>query len=282
MTQKQRLDLHLLRLGLVTDYRHAQQLILAGKVRDHHGQLLDKPGYQVCVNLIPFIERQPRFVSRGGEKLAAALEYFSIRVNNRVCLDGGISTGGFSDCLLQNGASRIYGIDVGYGQIAWKLRTDSRIILKERTNMRYLDFNDLYTETAILPDLAVIDMSFISLTSILPALKRLVVNPTSDIILLVKPQFEVGREYLTKGGVVRAPAAHLYAIKKIIAATLSQQWQPIDLMCSPITGPAGNHEYLLWASSNEFHRKSTADTKVAGNNLAFWSKVELLVRETLK
>ncbi|BBL85957.1 Hemolysin A (chromatophore) [Paulinella micropora] len=284
MTKKERLDLHLLNLGLVADCQEAQQLILAGKVRDPHGHLLDKPGLEVSFHLLPIIKKQSRFVSRGGEKLAAALEYFPIQAQNRVCLDGGISTGGFSDCLLQNGARCIYGIDVGYGQLAWGLRIDPRIILKERTNLRYLKFKDLYNKTDPLPDLAVLDLSFISLASVLPALKRLVISPRADIILLVKPQFEVGREFISKGGVVQNVSAHLYAIKKIIAATLTQQWRPIDLMCSPITGPAGNHEYLLWASGCDSYPKDTNTScrRMSMNNLVSWESVESLVRITLQ
>ena len=138
MASKQRLDLQLLTRGLAVSRQQAQQLIRAGKVRDGSGQLLDKPGVEVSDDLELQVEQPPRFVSRGGEKLLAGLEAFPIEVEGRVCLDGGISTGGFTDCLLQHGAARVYGVDVGYGQTAWSLRTDERVVLRERTNLRHL------------------------------------------------------------------------------------------------------------------------------------------------
>jgi 23S rRNA (cytidine1920-2'-O)/16S rRNA (cytidine1409-2'-O)-methyltransferase len=170
-------------------------------------------------------------------------------VRGRICLDGGISTGGFSDCLLQHGAERIYGIDVGYGQTAWSLRTDPRVVLRERTNLRHLQPADLYGPGDPWPDLAVADVSFISLTRVLPALRGLLnsaVETGPEAVLLVKPQFEVGRERVGKGGVVRDPRAHRDAILAVIAAAGEIDWAPAGLVASPITGPAGNHEYLLW------------------------------------
>jgi 23S rRNA (cytidine1920-2'-O)/16S rRNA (cytidine1409-2'-O)-methyltransferase len=210
--------------------------------------VLDKPGSEVDPDLPLELEVPPRFVSRGGEKLVAALEQLPIRVEGRVCLDGGISTGGFSDCLLQHGAARIYGIDVGYGQTAWKLRTDPRLVLRERTNLRHLTPEQLYGPDDPWPDLAVADVSFISLTRVLPALRALLRPGANGVeaVLLVKPQFEVGRERVGKGGVVRDPLAHLDAVTAVIAAAASLGWQAVGLVGSPITGPAGNHEYLLW------------------------------------
>jgi 23S rRNA (cytidine1920-2'-O)/16S rRNA (cytidine1409-2'-O)-methyltransferase len=166
-------------------------------------------------------------------------------VEGRICLDGGISTGGFTDCLLQHGAARVYGIDVGYGQTAWSLRTDPRLVLRERTNLRHLRPEDLYGPEDLRPDLAVADLSFISLPLVLPALRGLLA-PEAEAVLLVKPQFEVGRERVGKGGVVRDPVAHADALAKVIQAAASEGWQPAGLVGSPITGPAGNHEYLLW------------------------------------
>ena len=233
MARRQRLDLLLLHRGLVVSRQQAQQLIRAGRVRSA-GRVLDKPGTEVDPDLPLEVEQPPRFVSRGGEKLGAALEQLPIRVEGRVCLDGGISTGGFSDCLLQHGAARIYGIDVGYGQTAWSLRTDPRLVLRERTNLRHLTPEQLYGPEDPWPDLAVADVSFISLTRVLPALRGL------------KPQFEVGRERVGKGGVVRDPLAHRDAIATVIAAAEPLGWCAAGLVGSPITGPAGNHEYLLW------------------------------------
>ena len=246
MAQKTRLDQHLLTLGLVPTRQQAQQLIRAGKVRDGRGQLLDKPGQQVAPDLAVRVEQPPRFVSRGGEKLLGALEVFPIQVEGRVCLDGGISTGGFTDCLLQHGASRVYGIDVGYGQTAWSLRTDPRVVLKERTNLRRLTPEELYGPDDPRPDLAVADVSFISLRLVMPAMQALLTTESSEALLLVKPQFEVGKERVGKGGVVLDPAAHCDAIRDVLESAGSLGWTAYGLLGSPITGPAGNHEYLLW------------------------------------
>ncbi len=277
MARRQRLDLELVRRGLAGSRQQAQQLIRAGKVRGGD-QLLDKPGTEVSPDLELQVETPPRFVSRGGEKLLAALQGLPIQVQGRICLDGGISTGGFSDCLLQHGAQRVYGIDVGYGQTAWSLRTDPRVVLRERTNLRHLQPADLYGPGDPWPDLAVADVSFISLTRVLPALRGLLrpgpeatacaagdpaaagIRPDDDsshasaavapaepeAVLLVKPQFEVGRERVGKGGVVRDPRAHRDAIQTVIEAAQPLGWLPAGLVASPITGPAGNHEYLLW------------------------------------
>ncbi|QNI95387.1 ribosomal RNA methyltransferase FtsJ family [Synechococcus sp. A15-127] len=254
MASKQRLDLQLLTRGLAASRQQAQQLIRAGKVRDGAGQLLDKPGVEVSGDLELQVEQPPRFVSRGGEKLLAGLKAFPIVVNGRVCLDGGISTGGFTDCLLQHGASRVYGVDVGYGQTAWSLRTDPRVVLRERTNLRHLEPPQLYGETDPWPSLAVTDVSFISLRLILPALRRLLrpeAERTPEALVLVKPQFEVGKERVGKGGVVRDPAAHRDAIELVMTAATELGWNPQGIVASPLTGPAGNHEYVLWLAEAE-------------------------------
>ena len=248
MARKQRLDLVLVERGLAASRQQAQQLIRAGRVRSAD-QVLDKPGHDIAPDLPLEVEQPPRFVSRGGEKLVAALAALPIQVAGRVCLDGGISTGGFSDCLLQHGASRIYGIDVGYGQTAWSLRTDPRLVLRERTNLRHLTPGDLYGPEDPWPDLAVADLSFISLGLVLPALGALLAPGGREALLLVKPQFEVGRSRVGKGGVVRDPAAHVDAIEGVIRAGDGLGWQALGLVASPITGPAGNHEYLLWLGS---------------------------------
>ncbi len=246
MPRKIRLDLHLLTKGLAASRQQAQNLIRAGKVRDSHGRLLEKPGHEVSEDIELQIKKTPRFVSRGGEKLFAALKEFAIPVKGRVCLDAGISTGGFTDCLLQNGASRVYGIDVGYGQIAWSLRIDSRVVLKERTNIRNLTSENLYGPQDPLPNLAVADLSFISLTLVLPVLKSLLRAEDHELILLIKPQFEVGRERVGKGGVVRDLKGQVDALTRVITCSKSHGWKLKGLLPSPLTGPAGNHEYLLW------------------------------------
>ena len=263
MARKRRLDLHLLTLGLASSRQQAQRLIRAGKVRDVHGQRLEKPGQEVAEESLVQVERPPRFVSRGGDKLLGALQAFPVEVNGRVCLDGGISTGGFTDCLLQHGASRVYGIDVGYGQTAWSLRTDERVVLRERTNLRRLTAEELYGEADQRPSLAVADVSFISLSLVLPALRGLMITEGLDAkdceaIVLVKPQFEVGRQRVGKGGVVRDPAAHIDAITDVIEAAQPLGWKPSGLVASPLTGPAGNHEYLLWLTSYIDHEVDTS------------------------
>jgi 23S rRNA (cytidine1920-2'-O)/16S rRNA (cytidine1409-2'-O)-methyltransferase len=251
MTKRQRLDVLLLDRGLASSRQQAQQLIRSGRVRSGD-QVLDKPGVLFSPDLELEVRQPPRFVSRGGEKLVAALESLPISVVGRTCLDGGISTGGFTDCLLQWGASRVYGIDVGYGQTAWSLRCDPRLVLRERTNLRHLTPDELYGTNDVWPDLAVADVSFISLVQVLPALRNLLRPcPTTpgagvEALLLIKPQFEVGRQRVGKGGVVRDPLAHQDAINRVIEASKAQHWKAAGLVASPITGPAGNHEYLIW------------------------------------
>jgi len=267
MGRKQRLDLHLVERGLASSRQQAQQLIRAGKVRSGD-RLLDKPGLEVLPELELLVEQPPRFVSRGGEKLLAALEAFPLALEGRICLDGGISTGGFSDCLLQHGAARVYGVDVGYGQTAWSLRTDPRLVLKERTNLRHLQPDDLYGPDDPWPDLAVADVSFIRLALILPALGRLLQSGRREAVLLVKPQFEVGKERVGKGGVVRDPLAHADAIEGVIQAATAEGWCACGLVASPITGPAGNHEYLLWLRSGPWALPAGADPAAHPNGKA--------------
>jgi 23S rRNA (cytidine1920-2'-O)/16S rRNA (cytidine1409-2'-O)-methyltransferase len=266
MAGRQRLDLELVERGLAASRQQAQQLIRAGRVRSGT-TVLDKPGVAVASGLELAVEQPPRFVSRGGEKLLGALAALPIRVEGRVCLDGGISTGGFCDCLLQHGAARVYGIDVGYGQTAWSLRTDPRLVLKERTNLRHLQPADLYGPGDPWPDLAVADLSFISLCRVLPALRGLLA-PAAEAVLLVKPQFEVGPQRVGKGGVVRDPAAHADALEQVIAAAAAQAWAPAGLVGSPITGPAGNHEYLLWLSSGQPGAAAAAAAEAAPSGIS--------------
>ncbi|MEQ8754791.1 MAG: TlyA family RNA methyltransferase [Coleofasciculus sp. G1-WW12-02] len=250
---KQRLDTLLVDLNLCESRQQAQRLIRAGEVRVNQ-QLVDKPGTEIETTAEIKIAQKSPYVSRGGEKLAKALDEFGIAVEGRICLDGGISTGGFTDCLLQRGAERVYGVDVGYGQVAWRLRNDHRVILKERTNLRYLEPADLYGESlevdkedkeGIYPDLGVVDVSFISLTKILKALWNLLQAPR-EVVLLVKPQFEVGRERVGKKGVVRDPKDQAGAIAQVLPTAQDLGWLYQGLTWSPITGPAGNIEYLLW------------------------------------
>ena len=246
MAKKHRLDVHLLTKGLAPSREQAQKLIRAGKVRDMSGKILDKPGQEVLKDLDLEVRSSRRFVSRGGEKLAAALETFPINIHGRVCIDAGISTGGFTDCLLKRGASLIYGIDVGYGQTDWSLRNDPRVILRERTNIRNLKSCDLYSSKDPYPNFAVADVSFISLRLVLPAIKSLLLASDPEALVLVKPQFEVGRELVGKGGVVRDKKAHIDALSVIVDFSKLEGWKTKGILASPLKGPAGNHEYLLW------------------------------------
>ncbi|WP_392532765.1 TlyA family RNA methyltransferase [Nostoc sp. C117] len=241
---KQRLDTLLVELNLCTSRALAQRLIQAGEVTVNQ-QLVDKPGTEVDISAQINIKERSPFVSRGGEKLSKALAVFAIPIPGRICLDGGISTGGFTDCLLQAGAKQVYGIDVGYGQVDWRLRNDSRVILRERTNLRQLQPNELYGENDLVPDLAVVDVSFISLTKILPALWQLT-QANREAVLLVKPQFEVGRSRVGKKGVVRDPNDQADAIFQVLQTAHKLGWKYKGLTWSPITGPAGNIEFLLW------------------------------------
>jgi len=241
---KQRLDVLLVERGLCETRQWAQRLIRAGEVQVNH-QVVDKPGTAIALDAELLVKPQARFVSRGGDKLAKALEAFDIDVAGRVCLDGGISTGGFTDCLLQAGAAKVYGIDVGYGQVAWKLRQDARVVLRERTNLRHLTPADLYRNELVRPDLGVMDVSFISLTKVLPAFWQLL-TAHREAVLLVKPQFEVGREKIGKKGVVRSPQDQAEAIWQVLQAARALGWRDRGLTFSPIVGPAGNIEFLLW------------------------------------
>jgi 23S rRNA (cytidine1920-2'-O)/16S rRNA (cytidine1409-2'-O)-methyltransferase len=234
----------LVELNLCSSRALAQRLIQAGEVSVNE-QVIDKPGTEVDISAQIKVKERSPFVSRGGEKLLKALTAFAISVAGRICLDGGISTGGFTDCLLQAGAKQVYGIDVGYGQVDWRLRNDSRVILRERTNLRHLTPDELYGENDPIPDLAVVDVSFISLSKILPALWRLTQEPR-EAILLVKPQFEVGKSRVGKKGVVRDSNDQADAIFQVLQAAQEQGWKYKGLTWSPITGPAGNIEYLLW------------------------------------
>lgn len=246
----------------------AQRLIRAGKVKVNQ-EIIDKPGTEVKTDAQIEVKEQPPYVSRGGKKLIKALESFDIIVRDRICLDGGISTGGFTDCLLQSGAKLVYGVDVGYGQVAWSIRTSDRVILKERTNIRHLTAEELYGEAAM-ADLGVMDLSFISLTKVLKPLWNLLTFP-QEVVLLVKPQFEVGREKVGKKGVVRNEGDRALAIMQVWQVAQTLGWQYRGLITSPITGPAGNVEYLLWLSVAK-----SGDCKPSGLNLG---QIEAIIAE---
>ena len=248
MIKKIRLDLYLLDQDLCKTRQKAQGLILAGKVKDINGKIFDKPGQQVLVGSEFFIESEPQFVSRGGEKLLEAFKKLKINVKDRICIDAGISTGGFTDCLLQQGAKMVYGIDVGYGQTAWKIRQNPKVILLERSNIRNMKPLDLYSKENLLPNFVVADLSFISLKLVFEPINNLLSGDFIEVIFLIKPQFEVGKDRVSKGGVVRKGEYHIEAIESVINAAEELRWYIKGLIASPLVGPAGNHEYLAWMS----------------------------------
>jgi 23S rRNA (cytidine1920-2'-O)/16S rRNA (cytidine1409-2'-O)-methyltransferase len=241
---KQRLDKILVDRQLCESRQQAQRLIQAGEVKVNQ-QVIDKPGTNIDLEARIEIKAKSPYVSRGGAKLLKALQTFPIALKDRICLDGGISTGGFTDCLLQHQAKQVYGIDVGYGQVAWKIRQDPRVILRERTNLRHLAPDDLYPAGEPPADFGVADVSFISLTKLLPAMWQLLQAPR-EVVLLVKPQFEVGRDRIGKKGVVRDTKDHAAAITQVLECAQTLGWGYCGLTWSSLVGPAGNIEYLLW------------------------------------
>ncbi len=235
---KIRLDQLLVAHGLCESREQAQRLIMSGDVLVDD-RPITKAGTRVSEEAALRVRARPRYVSRGGEKLVAALDAFGIDPAGWVCADIGASTGGFTDVLLQRGAKRVYAIDVGYGQLHWRLRQDPRVVVMERVNARYLES---------LPepiDLVTIDASFISLKLLLPAARRLL-KPQGQIVALIKPQFEAGRNQVGKGGVVRDPAVHRRVIEDLLTWTTEQGYAPQGLVPSPLLGPKGNREFLLW------------------------------------
>ncbi|WAA11417.1 TlyA family RNA methyltransferase [Fervidibacillus halotolerans] len=248
--QKVRLDNLLVEKGLAESREKAKRAIMAGIVFSNE-ERLDKPGQKVSPSIPLTIKgKQMPYVSRGGYKLEKALKEFNISVKDKVIIDIGASTGGFTDCALQNGAKYSYAIDVGYNQLAWKLRQDPRVKVMERTNFRYMKPENLKGER---PQFACIDVSFISLKLILPPLKELL-RPDSDVIALIKPQFEAGKEFVGKKGIVRDPKTHRFVIEEIVDFSLKEGFDLYNITFSPITGGDGNIEFLLhikWSGTNK-------------------------------
>jgi 23S rRNA (cytidine1920-2'-O)/16S rRNA (cytidine1409-2'-O)-methyltransferase len=249
MVLKIRLDKLLVERGLAASRERAQALILAGKVLVDD-QKLEKAGAQVTTDAtLRLLGEDLRYVSRGGLKLERALEHWQINVGGKVCLDVGASTGGFTDCLLQHGATRVVAIDTGYGQMDFKIRQDPRVRLLEKTNARYVT-NAVIGETV---DLIVIDVAFISATLVIPPVINAAFPISVDqrsgrqVIVLVKPQFEAGREFVGKGGIVRDEGAQLAAVEKVKQTMLALHCSRTDVIDSPILGAEGNREFLLWA-----------------------------------
>ncbi|WP_062356003.1 TlyA family RNA methyltransferase [Bacillus kwashiorkori] len=250
-TEKVRIDTLLVDRGFFDTREKAKRAIMAGIVYSNEVRL-DKPGEKVASDLpITIKGKQMPYVSRGGYKLEKALKEFDLAVKDKVIIDIGASTGGFTDCALQNGAKYSYAIDVGYNQLAWKLRQDERVIVMERTNFRYLKREDLLKE---LPEFACIDVSFISLKLILPALKPILVS-NADIVALIKPQFEAGKELVGKKGIVRDKKVHQQVIDEIVNFSLKTGYDVENITFSPITGGDGNIEFLIHLKKPEAQRQ---------------------------
>ena len=243
MKHKERLDVLLVSLGLAESRAKAQATIMAGEVYVN-GQKADKSGMEVDITSnIEVRGSACPYVSRGGLKLEKALKNFGVDPTGYVCSDSGASTGGFTDCLLQQGASKVFAIDVGYGQLAWKIRNDPHVVVMERTNIRYVTLEDLGEPL----DLSVIDVSFISLGLVLPVVKTLL-KPTGQVLCLIKPQFEAGKDKVGKKGVVRDPAVHEEVLQNFISLAKALDFTIRNLTFSPVKGPEGNIEFLAHLS----------------------------------
>ncbi|GAB4334718.1 MAG: TlyA family rRNA (cytidine-2'-O)-methyltransferase [Candidatus Abyssubacteria bacterium] len=238
--KRERLDKLMVDLNLAPSRARARALILAGRVRVD-SRVADKAGAVVKPGSRVELLEGAEYVSRGGEKLEHAVRHFNLVIQDKVALDVGASTGGFTECLLRHGARKVYAVDVGYGQLAWQLRTDPRVVVMERTNARTLA-PSLFQER---PQLATVDVSFISLALVLPPVAHVLAD-RGEIIALIKPQFEAGREKVGKGGVVRDPAVHAEVIDKIVALTEDIEFDSRGVIESPILGPAGNKEFLIY------------------------------------
>lgn len=249
MGRRLRLDSELVRRNLARSRQHAAELIAAGRVTVD-GREAAKPATQVLTSQAVVVaedERDPNYASRGGFKLFGALEALgdtAPHLHGRIALDAGASTGGFTDVLLRAGVERVYAVDVGYGQLVWRLQNDPRVTVMDRTNVRYL----APEQFPVPPNLVVSDLSFISLTLVLPALVD-VATPDADFLLMVKPQFEVGKELLGAGGVVKDPALHAAAVKQVLASARKLRLGTHSVVASPLPGPAGNVEYFVHLSS---------------------------------
>lgn len=250
MSNKTRLDVLLVERGLQETRQKAQATIMSGLVYVNN-QKVDKAGTAVANDAeIEVRGNALRYVSRGGLKLEKAMNTFGLTLDGFLCADIGASTGGFTDCMLQNGAQKVYAVDVGYGQLDWKLRNDERVVCMERTNARYLGHQQIPDEL----DFASIDVSFISLKLILPAVRG-ILKPGGHVACLVKPQFEAGREKVGKKGVVRDPAVHLEVLEHFLQHAKESGFTVLDITYSPIRGPEGNIEYLGYLESGEWVEK---------------------------
>ncbi|WP_044913712.1 TlyA family RNA methyltransferase [Butyrivibrio sp. WCE2006] len=288
---KERLDVILVSRGLAPSREKAKAVIMAGDVFVN-GQREDKPGTSFDESKITSLEvkgDQLPYVSRGGLKLEKAMKSFELTLDGFVCMDIGASTGGFTDCMLQNGASKVYSVDVGHGQLAWKLRSDERVVCMEKTNFRYLTREDIDDDL----DFASVDVSFISLTKILIPARKLL-KDTGEMVCLIKPQFEAGREKVGKKGVVREPETHEEVIRKVMDFADIIGFKVLNLDFSPVRGPEGNIEYLLYIRKDESRNAEVseinegeglhklAEVVEAGNGLSSDPDMKNLIEETVK
>ncbi len=245
-SKKERLDILLVEKGICNSRERAKTNIMAGLVFVD-GHRVDKAGEKVNRDAeIIFKGEELKYVSRGGLKLEKAMNEFNISLDNKVCMDIGASTGGFTDCMLQNGATKVFSVDVGYGQFAWKLRVDERVVCMERTNIRYVTPEDIGDKL----DFASIDVSFISLRTIMPAVKNLL-KDNGEVVALIKPQFEAGRDKVGKKGVVREKSVHKEVVSNIANYLIENEFNIVGMSFSPIKGPEGNREYLVYFSKDK-------------------------------
>ncbi|MCM1265335.1 MAG: TlyA family RNA methyltransferase [Candidatus Gastranaerophilales bacterium] len=268
--KKERLDKILVDLGYFENKSKASASILAGQVKVND-EVITKAGYQLSPEKeYDFVVKTMPYVSRGGFKLQKALDAFEFCPQDRICLDAGASTGGFTDCLLQRGAKFVYAADVGYGQLAWKIRSDERVKTIEKTNLKICDKSDIYSDNEPMADLLVSDMSFISLERVLPNLKTLLNPEFHEMICLIKPQFEAGKEYVEKGGVIKDKSVHKMVIENVVNCVHSLGYTILGLTFSSIKGPKGNIEYLIWFSTKQIEEIEFSISEVvetAHNNL---------------
>ncbi len=248
--KKERLDKYLVDLGYFETKSKASSAILAGHVKIND-EYITKAGFQISPDKeYDIVVKSMPFVSRGGFKLKKALDTFPVNVEGRICFDAGASTGGFTDCLLQNGAKFVYAVDVGYGQLDWKIRADKRVKTIERTNLKICNYEDIYNSEEPVANLLVSDLSFISLTKVLENLRKLLSPEFHEMICLIKPQFEAGKDKVEKGGVVRSKKTHEEVIENVVNFALTLDYKVKGLTFSSIKGPSGNIEYLIWLSTN--------------------------------
>lgn len=247
--KKERLDKVLVDLGYFENKSKASAAILAGSVKIGT-EIITKAGYQIDTSKeYDFNIKTMPYVSRGGFKLKKALDTFNVEIKDRICFDAGASTGGFTDCLLQNGAKFVYAVDVGYGQLDWKIRSSEKVKTIEKTNLKICNFDNIYSKNEPVADLLVSDLSFISLEKVLPNLKTLLNPNFHEMVCLIKPQFEAGKEFVEKGGVVRDKNVHEQVINNVVNCVKSLDYAIKGLTYSSIKGPAGNIEYLIWFST---------------------------------